>query len=880
MKRIIPILPLVLILLGTFPVYGQPCKLVAKGDLEVKNLKYHSAIDYYKQAIEKCAPLDKGEVYIKMGDCWYFMNQYENAISNYSSFTSHPKFDKQRKLRYGSCLLSTGSKENIGKAREFFLSLNTGAPDPDYDRLIKSCDLILKDRDKGNLKTIKRQSEVNSPQSEFGLAFFQGKVVFASTRQISNQDERTGQGYADLYEAEISDGELLNPVLLNSKLNNKNLNEGTFAFSEKNQTAYFTRSNSKTKLCDIYTAQLKDGNWSDIKLLELNPKGYNFGHPSVTSDGKTLYFASDRPGGAGKKDIWKAALDPEGKVIKIEPVKGINTPEDEMYPFISDDKILFFSSNGHPGMGGQDIFYSEITEDGYNSPVNPGAPINSSADDFSIILNKGQQGGFFCTNRNNEQESDDIYSFPFNPLYQDLNGKVLEANLSGGNLIPLDSVEIQYKTGNKLISKAWSKLGDWTIPNSAHNDCGLDHLLIFSKKGYVTDTIKVPCHSDGEITALLYKEKEKQCSLVGMVTDRNTSGPLYQAKITLTSLTGRKETTYTDRQGRFIFENIAPNDIIILRANKPGYLNDSKLLQIIDCDKSKVLNESSGHDTNFRMIPDDGTGTIKIEDIFYDFDSASLRSESFYPLNKLVNQLNENPAIKVQINSHTDERGSIAYNDNLSKRRGESVVNYLIRQGISRNRLTSTGLGERYPVVRNADNEIDHQKNRRTEFKITGRIQTTIDSRKDSITDEKFFNLMKVMQEKDVRIPNENLMEIYLEFKKGVSPNFNDLNLQMPQATPVNQAEGREKTPVDQSVTPAQPGTFWRIQIAAVSQKVNIKTYFPGTQEIIAQYGIVVDLMNGLYKYRIGRFLTQEDAIQVKTQLINLGYRDCFLVNY
>jgi peptidoglycan-associated lipoprotein len=413
----------------------------------------------------------------------------------------------------------------------------------------------------------------------------------------------------------------------------------------------FTRCGVKKKVlmgCELYHSKKEGSNWSEPELLPFFVKDegddstqVTVGHPALSADGKVLVFASDAEGGKGGRDLWKSTYDDEKKRWGAPVNLGdLNTQGDEMYPFIHNDGTLYFSSNGHIGMGGLDIFMAEAQGDVWGNVTNMRYPINSNGDDFAIIFEKEQEKGYFTSNREDGKGSDDIYSF----------------------LLP----------------------------------------------------------------ALKF-------TLCGTVTDFKTKDPINQATVSIVGTDGSSLETTTDAQGKYCFDLSPATSYVITAGKKDEYLNKTGKTTTVGFEEDKDL----VHD--FELDP--LKKVIDLPNIFYDLGKWELRPESKVALDGLLETLSDNPTIVIELGSHTDTRDSDAANLALSQKRAQSVVDYLVENGVPKERLVARGYGETTPKV--LDNAVGdfpagsvindafiaklsttqlkedaHQLNRRTEFKV------------------------------------------------------------------------------------------------------------------------------------------------------------------
>ena len=816
-------------------VAGQQKKL-QKAEYEFEQKNYAKAEKLFTKTLLVAGIDEKPDLLMKIAECNENMNQYEKAIEYFEQYliqTKNPAYNAV--FHIGALYLKTAQ---ITKAKAQFENLLLQKPDSkELGRMLASCDFARNELQKTDLPAIINQEAINSEQSEFGLAWLNDYLVFASKRlgnDFSSIHGRTNQGFSNMYMATLDPVYHLysNPVELKGEANSQ-YNDGTFAFDKNTNTAYFTQCKKVPERCQIYKGKYKDEEIIDVSVLSFSNKENNFAHPSVSDDGKTLYFVSDMPGGFGGEDIWKANITPSGTLENIQNLGSkINTEKDEMFPYIYKNHILFFSSEGHIGMGGLDIFYSEIEQGVFSKPTNLGAPINSTSDDFSILLYPDGVGGVFCSNRENEEKSDDIFSFSHNLFSSNLKGTVNDSL----KLTPVAQAKISYQTNSetKQIVSSDSR-GKFVLPLASHPNCGAIHKIVIEKSGYRTKTIDVACNYEDELIVLLSGGLHNN-TLTGTVSDRNTDQPLDKATLIVSSVKGFRDTVYSTPEGIWRSENISPNDYYNVRASKPGYLSESKNILLSEEIAPGIISANNGIDTDFRLYPVELKKEFRLDNIYYEFDKSTLTDDSKIELGNLVNILTENPSITIQVNSHTDARGSDSYNQRLSDERGKSVVTFLIHQGIANGRLFSKGFGESALVVKNAKTDEEHQLNRRTTFEILGTAY------------------------------NSEIINDGLEKEKVLADRYKNQN------TSVSNHTSPDK------VQPAKITGKYGVQVHATSKPVDVAVEMKEIADLIEKYGLKTVHINNMYKYQLGPVGDREDANQLKKVLGERGYGDCFLI--
>ncbi len=401
-------------------------RLIQMADENFDKMWYAEAARLYELALEKDGQDFPFDVLRKAGDAHYFNTDMEQAHKWYSLL--YDKYESQMSsdniFKYAHTLKGTG---NYGRSKRlmkvYSKKLEGEKVGTNHERNEIVLDGLLRMKDRFQLKNL----DINSEFSEFSPAYFNtDEIVYASSKDSSVFNTRrykwNNQPYLDLYVAKVNEGsqELKDAIKFSKKINSK-YHEASVAFSPDNKTMYFTRNNYGKKLkrdknginnLKIYRSTKIDGDWTEAEEVPFNSDEYSTGHPALSKDGKQLYFVSDMPGSIGETDIFVVDVLENGSFSQPRNLgPEINTKQKEMFPFINDRK-LYFSSNGHVGLGGLDVFEVAFNdEDGYLEVRNVGKPINSKKDDFSYIVNEETQEGYFASNRAGGKGDDDIYSF-------------------------------------------------------------------------------------------------------------------------------------------------------------------------------------------------------------------------------------------------------------------------------------------------------------------------------------------------------------------------------------------------------------------------------------------------------------------------------------
>ncbi|MFI0429972.1 OmpA family protein [Mariniflexile sp. HMF6888] len=393
-----------------------------KADNEYNQFAYVDAVKTYERLFEK--GYKSADMLEKLGNSYYFKADLENAAKWYGElFALTQEVDPEYYYRYAQSLKAI---KDYKKADEMMAKFNQKNGNDLRAKLAITQKDYLAQIKKNSGRYLLEDAGINSEFSDYGSAFYNNKVIFASARKMegfgNKKNSWTGENYTNLYVANIEkEGLLTNAELFNKKINSK-FHESTPAFTKDGKTVYFTRNNYLNKkgknkegstLLKIYKATLDGDNWTNITELPFNSDEYSVAHPALSSDDKTLYFASNMPGTLGQSDLFKVAINSDGSYGTPKNLGNvINTEGRETFPMITADNELYFASDGHPGLGGLDIFVSKVENDSiYKKVQNVGEPLNSSKDDFAFLINNSTRNGYVTSNRDGGKGSDDIYRF-------------------------------------------------------------------------------------------------------------------------------------------------------------------------------------------------------------------------------------------------------------------------------------------------------------------------------------------------------------------------------------------------------------------------------------------------------------------------------------
>lgn len=579
-----------------------------------------------------------------------------------------------------------------------------------------------------------RNLEMNSEESDIAPVYYNGRVVYASSRDLNTEVKRvwsrTNLGYYDLYIGDPGGaGELIKTRYFNRKLNMK-YNEGPLSFNRDGDFMAFTQNyyeSKKIMKLKIMTSSLQDGKWDEPIHVPFNNPDYSVGHPALNHDATVMYFASDMPGGYGGTDIYKVTRNDDGTWGRPQNMGDkINTSGNEMFPFIHRDGLLFFSSDGHPGMGGLDIFVAHVSR-GVGEVEHLDAPVNSAADDFSFILSSDQYSGYFSSNRDEGKGSDDIYSFTNNKKFINI------AFLKG--LVADNSGEFIQNAKVSLMDAEGAEVGVLDSDGKGTFNFDLDpnkpYQLVVQKDGYFPKIQNISELAVSEERSLnITLDKDPSISLLGVVTDKKTGSPVSNAKVKLIDIdSGTEEVMIANSNGIFTkkLEEKRLNEKINynLRIEAEGYLS-------VSVNYNRLLDKEGQYDLNVEVdlkLEKIKIGETKLEDIvevnaiFWDLGSFKVRPDAALELDKIVEAMNNNPNVHIELGSHTDSRGSDKQNLQLSDQRAKAASEYIKSKITNPERITYRGYGETQLKNKCKDgvkcSEEEHQENRRTEFRIT-----------------------------------------------------------------------------------------------------------------------------------------------------------------
>ncbi len=515
------LLCLIIIPVFSFNCYSQQNKIAA-ADKHYDNYAYVDAIKTYERVANKGYKSE--EMFKKLGNAYYFNSDLEQSAKWYGElFAMTQEVEAEYYYRYAQSLKSIGETEKANQILESFSKRSNN--DSRAKLFTEDRDYLSEIKANSGRYTI-TNSDINSSYSDYGTAFYLDKIVFASARDTGSFMQRkhkwTGEYFTNLYVADLDQDFNPSNVRKFDKTVNSKFHEASPTYTKDGSTVYFTRNNyingkkgkdaNKTTLVKIYKATMKDGKWTDVAELPFNSDNYSTAHPTLSADEQILYFASDMPGGMGQSDLYKVKVNYDGSFGQPENLgKEINTEGKETFPFISSENELYFASDGHPGLGGLDVFVAAIDKEGNAKNVqNIGADINSPNDDFAYIIDTKSRKGFYSSNKKGGEGNDDIYQFLENKKLsctQELFGLVTD--IITEEILPNTKVSL-YDNQAQLIHSTFSDpTGNYTLTV----DCGKEYLVRAEKENYSTKEVMISIGSLSGKTNLPIALESAKCKV-------------------------------------------------------------------------------------------------------------------------------------------------------------------------------------------------------------------------------------------------------------------------------------------------------------------------------------------------------------------------------
>ncbi|NQY10145.1 MAG: OmpA family protein [Flavobacteriales bacterium] len=660
-------------------------KKIQKGNEYYNGLQYSEAIEIY----ETLDSLPEATIR-NLADCYSQLGNRSKAVHYYAMLNKVNTKESEDLYKYAMALKAVEQYED---SEQWLARYRDAVGDSIANERGNTGSIrqLVVDMERYKIRLL----EMNSKEQDFGTSYYKDQVVFTSSKKAPSMVKRSSNSGLSFTSIQVAnkqeDGELTDIKEFSKKLGGK-YNQGPVTFS-KDGTYMVFASNDLTgsdneedgNKIQLYFCDKTEKEWSEPQAFHFNSSQYSVGHPSLTGDGKTLYFVSNMTGGLGGTDLYKVSKQADGKWGKPENLGApINTKRNEVFPFIHSSGMLLFSSNGHQGLGGLDLFYTETDELKSKEIINMGNPVNGPEDDFAILLNNALTKGYFSSNRATGEGSDDIYAID---IIKDLRSKTITGTVTNLGNEPLDKVKIM------LMDNAQFK-----IDSAFTNANGEFYFLVSAKeKEYV-------------VTASLNEELKNSIGIKTTINQNTVEANL--------KLIEKEDIT------EVIAEVVEKTNDRADAEAKSEEIADAKAEAIADAEAKAIA------DAKVKAIADaDGEAEVGKTIIKYLFEvnKDEITQIIEKDLDAMVALLKANPNYKMKVVSHADCRGAASYNLELTERRLKSVLDYLSARKISSDRIIGEAVGETHPLINchcesgtsvSSCSDEEHNKNRRMEFLI------------------------------------------------------------------------------------------------------------------------------------------------------------------
>lgn len=720
-----------LLLLFGYSLSAQKSTVEAANKLYDKKL-YAEAISKYEKALKKDST--NTEVLSKLGDCYRLTNNLNGQVLCYGKLANGSSSDAIHKYYYGKALMEQGKYQEAKRYMDEYSADSRGS---NMSKAIANLEKMNKNADAYKVE----EAPFNSSDNDFCAVTYSENVVFTSSRTkstwVTKHHGWTDKQYYNAYVTfKDETGKYIKPKPFLDGIDSK-FNDGPLSIAKDNKTIFITRNSydKKHQSADgsyklrIYQATIFKNILFKPLDLKFNSNEFNCAHPSVSADGRILYFASDMGGGQGGMDIWYSVMGADsvwGTPINLG--EKVNTKGNEMFPFITEDNLLYFASDGLEGLGGLDIYETKIKDMKPGKIYNMGAPVNSAHDDFSYFLGSDGKKGFLSSNRKTGGMNDDVFSVEvLRKVSRGKNVTFIIKDKDSGELLPNAHLQLNADTGST------NDKGEFTY--LIEDD--IEYKVIVNRDKYFEnrDSLNTKSSEEDDFTRTILLEKDPKLSFLAFVTDSKTNEGLADVKIKIKDLFTKQifDSTTTSANGEYrkslkgrkIGDKLAYEIVL----EKKGYVTNTlnytaEIKQEGEIKLHEVLRMTLGK----ALVGQDLAKMIEIKPIYFDLGKSKIRPDAAIELDKVVRVMTENPGMYIELGAHTDCRGVAGANKKLSDARAKASASYIITKGkFAKDRIVGKGYGESKLLnacacegkVQPKCSEEEHAVNRRTEFIIT-----------------------------------------------------------------------------------------------------------------------------------------------------------------
>ena len=705
------------LLSGVLPSQAQKSQ-TRKGDFHFKAMAYPKAITFYLKAVKKDSTFQ--DAVFKLADCYRLTNNRAKAEEWYAKVVKMPAVLPIQKFYYGQALMNNGKFAQAKKwMTDFVIDNNADGRGQSFIKAIDTYQNFFIDSSNYAITKL----DINTSNADFGAALYQEGIVFASSRPKTEMIERkhawTNQPFLDLYYSRGKENKFRAPEMFAAEIQTK-LNDGPVAFNKKGDELWITRNNivgtkvhkssDKIVKLKLFNSNSNGGSeWGKLKSFEYNSDNYSCAHAALSPDGQRLYFSSDMPGSKGGMDIFMCTKQGNGWSRPVNLGDTVNSRGNELFPVVMDDGTLYYSSDGLPGLGGLDIFFTRDLGNRFTVPVNVGYPINTYDDDFNMVYDLKNKIGYLSSNRANKGFDDDLYTFK----KKSLRIKGIVVRKEDGT--PINQARVELKTGDKAQAFTTMENGRFDFPA----DFDLEYIL----KGSATDlgdsTVYLQTsgtYPGDPFVRIELGKKSAEFALSILVIDAETKQPLPGSMIRDDET--QKDIGSTDLAGRYT-QPIVPQKDEQLLISMAGYRPKVLMLQGQNGEAAKNHEYVVELTKASNLTPFENWFKI----IYYDLDKYNVREDAIKILDDVAAFLIENRNVKISLSSSTDSRATAEYNENLSHNRSKSARQYLIDKGVNSKQLAKVSWSGESVLVNDCGDESPcseelHQLNRRTEMMV------------------------------------------------------------------------------------------------------------------------------------------------------------------